>query len=161
MVFADSEDIESNLIGVLDLLDQVAQPIRGFDRPGWCHLGAAAAKLSTLICITLQPHTRSGQTVPESTTSARLRRESVRFHRATGLRRTQLPGLRVRSRRTRSRAFEALKVLVGCACRSSSRHQNTPLANRQSLRRSALRQDRARGWRAPTGLKTMATSRPR
>lgn len=32
MVLADSEDIESNLIGVLDLLDQVAQTLRWTER---------------------------------------------------------------------------------------------------------------------------------
>jgi hypothetical protein len=32
-MFSDSEDIQSNLIGELDLLDQVAQALRFIDRP--------------------------------------------------------------------------------------------------------------------------------
>jgi len=33
MVFSDSEDIESNLVGVFDLLDQVTQTLRWTQRP--------------------------------------------------------------------------------------------------------------------------------
>ena len=33
MMFSDSEDIESNLVGVLDLLDQVTQALRWAQRP--------------------------------------------------------------------------------------------------------------------------------
>jgi hypothetical protein len=33
MVFPDSEDIKSNLVGVFDLLDQVTETLRWADRP--------------------------------------------------------------------------------------------------------------------------------
>ena len=33
-MFADAEDVEPNLVGELDLLEQVAQPLRGADGTG-------------------------------------------------------------------------------------------------------------------------------
>ena len=50
VMFADAEDVEPNLVGELDLLEQVAQPLRGADGPG----GRARRRYSMLSSMLLQ-----------------------------------------------------------------------------------------------------------
>ena len=39
VVLADAEDVEPDLVGELDLLEQVAEPLRGRDRPARPRVG--------------------------------------------------------------------------------------------------------------------------
>ena len=45
VVLADAEDVEPDLVGELDLLDQVAQPLRGADRLPAGGSGSSSAKV--------------------------------------------------------------------------------------------------------------------
>ena len=50
MVLADSEDIEPNLVGVFDLLDEVAQALRCAERPAAVRVRGGEAIDSDLHC---------------------------------------------------------------------------------------------------------------
>ena len=45
VVLADAEHVEADLVGELDLLDQVAQPLGGADRAARRRVGVSSAKV--------------------------------------------------------------------------------------------------------------------